>query len=283
MGTTETASERPTVVQYTDPMCTWCWGSEPVVRRLQTVFGDEVRLRYVMGGLVEDFEEFYDPANDISTPAEVAPHWLEASERHGMPVDTTIFETDPAWSTYPASEAFVAARKQDADLAHRYLRRLREAYVTEVRNVNHRSEQVELAREVGLDVEAFTAALDDGTASAAFEADLRRTREAGVRAFPTYDVRGPDGERRLSGFTAFDQLVAALDAVAPSVEQSSPPPVRRFVREYGPVATREVGEVYQLDDGKTRQVLESLVEEGALRRERRGNGVFWDSAYGGER
>jgi putative protein-disulfide isomerase len=272
--TTETAAD-VTVTQYTDPMCTWCWGSEPVVGRLRTVYGDRLDVEYVMGGLVEDFETFYDAANDISEPGHVAPHWQEASEVHGMPVDTDIFEVDPAESTYPASEAFVAARQQDRRLGHRYLRRLREAYATEVRNVNHREEQVALAESVGLDVAEFTAALDDGTARAGFEADLARTREAGVRAFPTYDISGPDGERRRSGFQSAADLEADIHAVAPTLEASSPPPVPRFVDRVGPVATREVATVYDISPGKARQTLASLVDEGTLRRERRGNGVFW--------
>lgn len=37
----------------------------------------------------------------------------------------------------------MAARQQDPDLAGRYLRRLREAFATEARNVNDRDEQVE--------------------------------------------------------------------------------------------------------------------------------------------
>jgi len=109
----------PTITQFTDPTCTWRWGSEPIFRHLETAYGEQVRFRFVVGGLIEDFESFYDPANDISDPGDVAPHWLEASEHHGMPVDTAIFESDPAQSTYPVSVAFVAARTQDRALAHR--------------------------------------------------------------------------------------------------------------------------------------------------------------------
>ncbi|QLG49565.1 DsbA family protein [Natrinema halophilum] len=282
MSPTDTESDRPTITQFTDPMCTWCWGSEPIIRRLRTVFGDQIQVRYVMGGLIEDFEDFYDPANDISEPSEVAPHWVEASEQHGMPVDTEIFESDPAQSTYPASVAFVAARQQDTGLAHRYLRRLREAYTTQARNVNHREEQVQLAASVGLDVDAFTAALDDGTARNAFEDDLARTRTAGVRSFPTYHVSGPGGERRAPGFKSFDDLVSALMTVSTSLEPTSPPPMQDFIDEYGPVATREVAEVYELDDGNARQVLQSLVDDGLLRREPRGNGTFWHANDGGD-
>ncbi|MHB9288852.1 DsbA family protein [Halobacteriales archaeon Cl-PHB] len=273
-------ADRPTITQYTDPMCTWCWGSEPVLRHLRVVYGDQVRFEFVMGGLVEDFDDFNDAANDIGSPSDVGPHWLEASAQHGMPVDVSIFEENPAHSTYPASVAYVAARQQDRRRAHRYLRLLREAYVTEVRNVNERAEQVALAERVGLDVDAFTTALDDGSAQAAFEDDLSRTRAAGVRAFPTYDVTGPDGERRAAGFQSFDALATVLDTVAPGLEQSAPPAMEAFVAAYDPVATQEVLEVYDLAPGKAEQALGALADEGKLRQERRGNGSFWHATGG---
>ena len=27
------------LVQYTDPYCTWCWGTEPILRKVEEVFG----------------------------------------------------------------------------------------------------------------------------------------------------------------------------------------------------------------------------------------------------
>jgi protein-disulfide isomerase-like protein with CxxC motif len=229
-----------------------------------------------MGGLIEDFDEFYDAKNDIAEPGEVAPHWLEASDVHGMPVDTEIFNVDPAYSTYPASIAFVAARQQDEQLANRYLRRLREAYTTQVRNVNNREEQIQLARSVGLDVDELKTALTDGTAQAEFEDDLSRTRAAGIRAFPTYHIDGPGGERRLDGFQMFNDLAETLTTVAPGLEQRSPPGIERFIAEYGPVATQEVAEVYDFDRGKATQTLQALAEDGTLRKDSRGNGLFWN-------
>ncbi|AXG08695.1 DsbA family protein [Haloplanus rubicundus] len=277
-----TADATVTVTQFTDPMCTWCWGSEPILRHLRTAYGDRLDVRFVMGGLIEDFETFYDAANDIADPGDVAPHWLEASERHGMPVDTAIFETDPAQSTYPASVAFAAARQQDRALGHRYLRRLREAYATEVRNVNRRDEQIRLAEAVGLDVDAFTTALSDGSAREAFEADLARTRRADVRAFPTYRIAGLEGERRLAGFQPFADLSDAVETVAPSLSPSSPPPIRTFVDHHAPLATQEVAEVYGMDRAAARQALATLADDGAVRRDPRGNGVFWHATGGAD-
>jgi predicted DsbA family dithiol-disulfide isomerase len=276
----DTDRARPTVTQFTDPMCTWCWGSEPVVRRLRVAFGDRLDVEYVMGGLVEDFDQFYDAGNDVGSPADVAPHWESASEQHGMPVDTSVFEANPPRSTYPASVAFAAARLVDEDRAGRYLRLLREGFATRNRNVNDREAQVSLAEDAGLDTDAFVAALEDGRAREAFEDDLAETRATGVRAFPTYAVSGPAGTETATGFQRFDDLVGLLDAVGADLDPSSPPPVEQFVDEFGPVATQEVAEVYELVPAKARQTLASLADRGRVESERRGDGLFWRTAGG---
>ena len=273
---------RPIVTQFTDLMCTWCWGAEPIVRHLHVAYGDQLRFEYVMGGLVRDFEEFYDAANDISTPAEAAPHWLEASRAHGMPVETRVLKENPPWSTYPANIAFMAARLQDREVAHRYLRRLREAYATEGINVSDRETQIRLTESIGLDTDAFIAALNDGRAREAFEADLDRARSAAVLGFPSYRVAGPSGERLAAGFQSFGALVAHLESVANDLDRSSPPPIREFVIKWGPIATQEVAEVYDLALSKARQVLQSLADNGAVRSEPRGNGFFWHADEGGK-
>ena len=61
------------------------------LRKLETLYGDSVFIRYVMGGLVEDITAFHDAANDIGGDPEesnrqIGSHWLEASARHVMPV-----------------------------------------------------------------------------------------------------------------------------------------------------------------------------------------------------
>ncbi len=53
------------VIEFTDPVCTWCWGSEAVLRKLETRFGEQVKISYIMGGLVQDITSFYDSYNDI--------------------------------------------------------------------------------------------------------------------------------------------------------------------------------------------------------------------------
>ncbi|SDJ21628.1 Predicted dithiol-disulfide isomerase, DsbA family [Halovenus aranensis] len=264
-----------TLTQFTDPFCTWCWGAEPVLRRIQETYGDHVELAFVMGGLVDDFESFADPANGITEPADVAPHWEEATQRHGMPVDASVWYENPPQSSYPACIAYEAAEFQGTAIAHRYLRRLRQAFAAEQRNIGDREVLVELADDVGLDLEQFRAALFGDRARAAFEEDRRYMHEVGARTFPTYRVTTGDDEVQLRGSQPFERLSEVLESAAPGLDRQSPRSLRSFVEEYGPVATREVAEVYQLDDEDARRKLTDLTAAGHLEERARGTGSFW--------
>ena len=138
------------LISYTDPYCTWCWGSEPILRKIKAIYGDQVRLSFVMGGLVENIDTFYDLHNNIGGPQKYeqgAAHWAEASGRHGQPVDNQlIFDLKKDFhSTYPASIAYKAAQMQDRELADKFLRRMREATSAEKMLIHKIEVQVELA------------------------------------------------------------------------------------------------------------------------------------------
>ena len=46
------------IIEFTDPVCIWCCGSEPVLRKLETRFGEQVKISFVMAGLVKDITSF---------------------------------------------------------------------------------------------------------------------------------------------------------------------------------------------------------------------------------
>lgn len=264
-----------TLTQVTDPACTWCWGTEPILRRLEETYRGQMDVEFVMGGLVEDFETFRDPANDVTAPADVAPHWEDAAARHGMPVDAGVWRVDPPQSTHPASEAYQAAKAQDPAAARRYLRRLREAVATERRNIARRDVLVRLADEVGLDVDAFVASMEDGSAREAFREDRAFARRHGATRFPSFRVSANGESRWYRGFQQFDALAAAIEAVAPAVTRRDPRPLGAFLRRRGRVATIEVAETYGMASEEAVEALRSLADDGVLEVERRGTGYLW--------
>jgi predicted DsbA family dithiol-disulfide isomerase len=275
------------LIQYTDPYCTWCWGSEPVMRKIEEVYGDQVRIRYVMGGLVEDTDKFYDPLNRIGGAGmarQVAQHWEEASHRHKMPVDASVFiDLEGEFkSSWPANIAYKAAELQDGKLAKVYLRRLREAAAAEHKFIHLPEVQADIAAEVGLDRERLLADIAGGSAEAEFRKDLDICREEEVSGFPSFAIkRLSDGETLRFDFymssmaleEQFNRL--AGDALEPREFKASADSILAFVGKYGKVAAREVGELFMLAYGDAVERLDRLVEEGKLVKQQAGNGWFY--------
>ncbi|NTU90057.1 MAG: DsbA family protein [Actinobacteria bacterium] len=260
------------IVTYTDPYCTWCWGSEPMLRHLQEAYGDRLTIRVVMGGLVEDYSSFRDPMNDIgggnNSIQPIADHWVEASRRHGMPVNTAEFLKTPFKSTWPSNIAFEAAKLQDEKLASRYLRRLREAAATESQNLGEPEVLADLASEVGLDRNRFLSDFK-GQAEDEFARDRLECAQRDVQGFPTFLVSVDGKERLARGFRTFNQTVSLIDLLAgEAVERLKPEfsdlDVFDFVEKYGSAAIREVSEVFEVSDAQAMDALDRLVAGGSL-------------------
>jgi len=260
------------IASYTDPYCTWCWGSEPVVRHLQKAYGDQLTVRYVMGGLVEDFSNFHDPMNGIggenNSIQPIADHWIEASARHGMPVNTAGLLQTPFRSTWPSNIAYEAAKLQSEKVANRYLRRLREAAATESWDLGDPEVLADLAQGVGLDRKRFLTDFN-GQAEDEFARDRWECSRRDVRGFPTFLVTVDGKERLARGYRTYEQMVGLIDLLASEhVERRRPEftdlGVLDFVEEYGSAAVREVSEVFSVSHAQAAAALDRLVDAASL-------------------
>jgi predicted DsbA family dithiol-disulfide isomerase len=219
------------IIEYTDPYCTWCWGSEPVLRKLLYVYGDQIIVNYRMGGLVRGIREFYDPLNEIGGEywyLQVAAHWEDASRRHGMPVDSSVFYEikDSFTSTYPANIAVKAAELQDRELAKKYLRRLREGAAAERLHIHLPEVQAQLAREVGLDADRLLEDIRSGRAESEFLKDLKECRSMGITGFPTFLVKNLRNGRSalVHGYRRYHYFEGLLEELAGDMLRGREPP-----------------------------------------------------------
>lgn len=277
------------ILAFTDPVCTWCWGSEPQLRRLQVWYGDRIRIVPVMGGLVEDIRAFYDSANDIGgdpeqSNAQIARHWLEASQRHGMPVEIEGFRlfSKDVMSTYPQNIAYEAVKLCAPELAARYLRRIREASAAEARETGKRSVLIELACEVGVDVASFIERLEDGSAERAFAADREFIRRTRTRGFPTFLLRWNEGELLLRGYQTFRQFQAVITTLTGAALVGTAPAktaeaILDFLRTTGRAAEVELREVFDLTGAELVGLLGSTDLKRLIRHVPAGNGGFWEA------
>ncbi len=273
------------IVSYTDPYCTWCWGSEPIFRKIEQVYGEQVDINYVMGGLVKDIHDFYDSANNIGGAnyyKQVAEHWYDASTRHGMPVDEKIwYETAGEFtSTFPANIAFKAAELQDKQRAKKFLRKMREGIAAERRKIHRIEIQGEMIREVGLDEGKFIAAIESKEAEKAFYNDLEKASNKGVRGFPTFLIRAKKGEevflRGYQPYKRFEKVIQQFaEDVKPQELKVTEENILEVFEHYEHVTRRELEEIFAMTEVEAQEWLETLKSEEAITEKKVGNGFFY--------
>lgn len=217
-GGLEPITFRPTpkvdVYYVTDPICSHCWALEPTLRRFTEEYGRHLDVKTVMGGLLPGWNGFADRANGIGNPADVAGHWREVGDASRMPIDGSVWLRDPLSSSYPPSRVYVVIREKDAQLAQRFLRRMREALFAFDRNIADPAVLAELVDGLGLDGKAVVAEADSERGQELLERDIALARGLGVRGFPTLVFVNDEGQGvKVSGVRALGSYVQALESV----------------------------------------------------------------------
>lgn len=280
------------IIEFTDPVCTWCWGSEPILRKLETRYSNDVKIGFVMGGLVKDMNDFQDEfngiggENDLSTVNEqIASHWIKASERHKMPVETKGFSlfTKDHTSTYPSNIAYKAAQFQGEEIAHHFLRRIREAAATEAKQVNRLDVLKELASSVGLDEQQWLIDMENGRAEKEFEKDLALCQQFQIYAFPSYLVKDETGKGiLLRGFQSYETFQQAIHQLSDgkiketsrNSQQSLEERVKELILKYESITLFELTYILKCSEQELSPALERLISENMINQTAVGNGYF---------
>ncbi|MFD7130944.1 DsbA family protein [Streptomyces sp. NPDC059894] len=229
------------VVEYTDPLCPWAWGSEPVFRLLRAALADRVRWRRVFCVL---FDHDDDPPPDPAAETAWYARYVEDITAHTRSPRAVRLDRVAA-SSWPASLVAKAAERQGADVAERVLRRLRETVfvlgdpadtpasaLAAVRGVpgldpvrlaadaaspavleQVRADRAEARRPVADVLAAQSGSPHAGTA--------KETADGHRYALPTLLVRTPTAHRAVPGWRTYEEYAAAVDGLCPG--SLSPP------------------------------------------------------------
>lgn len=245
----EDEKQEAQIVVHSDPWDSVGWGIYPVRLQLMEEYGDQVQ-----------FDDRLVPIREFDSPQEMEYHWGKWAPRHGMPVNTDIWTDDPPESTELANHAFAAAREQSISHAKRFMRRLKQAAIVEGTNIEDRDTLLELAQNVGLDTIQLEEDWDDV---------LVRTN--------VHEAETPKCAIHVDGETIIQSgLVTINDVKTPlkraGLEADDPQPVYGFVDEHGPVALKEVRQVYGYDEG---EALEELQTTEGVEPVKYGDTTFW--------
>lgn len=163
-------------------MCSWCWAFRPALESLNANLPDHLHLEYLLGGLAKDTD---DPMSD-DLCQQIQNHWHTIQTR----VPETKFnfnfwkKCQPRRSTYPACRAVLIAKTQDIQFQEPMILAIQHAYYLQARNPSDTETLLELAEEIGLDIDRFSSDLHSDETKILLKREITFARQIGGNAFP---------------------------------------------------------------------------------------------------
>lgn len=192
-----------------DPMCSWCWGFDPVLARLDDRYTFPVRT--IVGGL--------RPGPDAETLDDrmrryLLHHWEQVAQRTGQPFDDRQLDRERwVYDTEMGARAVVTMRDMAPERTREFFSRLQRAFYAEVIDITDADVYPALLEEYDVDTEDFMKRLVDESSKQAAWADFSEARRYGIGGFPTLLVRtGEELAIVCRGYAPYEGLEPALTA-----------------------------------------------------------------------
>ncbi len=169
---------------YSDVLCPWCYNGAVRLEKIKQEYGDRLEITwksFLLRPYAEpkSFEAFKQYTESWGRPA---------SQPDAGEFRVWSTQEPPPSHSVPPNLAVKAAAAQGA--LERYHIPLMRAYFYENRNITNATALIEVAREQGLDVERFIAALRDETVGKAVARDHAEALELGVSGVPCLVLDG---------------------------------------------------------------------------------------------
>ncbi len=267
------------ITEFTDPACPFAWSAEPSRRRLEWLFGGQLEWHPRMVGLASSPEQYTDKG---FTPERLSASLRSLSERHHMPMDTSLRPRMSA--TLPACHAVIATRLNEPERERALLRRLRvRHFAGEL--LDERSTLDAAAADAGIAPGELSEWMGDPASEAALAEDLDLTRHPSREAValkhklaawaegwrytcPSYEiVRAADGARvSVPGFQPLAAYEVAVANLLPAAERRGDPGSVEEVLAWAgePLATAEVAAVCAIELEQAREELGRVAHETHL-------------------
>jgi putative protein-disulfide isomerase len=205
----------PHLVYFADPMCSWCWGFASVMAAVRGVWGDELPVRLVMGGLRPGTTEPMSEAAKV----ELRGHWRHVTEASGQPFGPSgLDQPGFVYDTDPAARAVVLMRREAPERALDFLHAVQHAFYAGGVDVTDPAALGALAADFGRNPSAFAADLGTDPVREETWRDYGVSRGAGVSGFPTLIMGRQDDGTYLAIARGFQPASIVLPAIASQLQ-----------------------------------------------------------------
>ena len=207
-------ADLPELLYLQDPLCGWCYGMSPVIKRVQQEFAGRVKVSVLCGGMVkgedvgplaESWDDLQNTLRDVETVAGIsfgAAFWALGE------AGTYVFDSKPP------SRAITAFRQLTPDPARAiaFVHAVQTALFRYGQDLNDPATYDALLLPFGVAAAEFRRRWVAPETARATQQEFAAAARIGVAGFPTAVVRiGAQGYVLARGYQPYEQLRAGLE------------------------------------------------------------------------
>ncbi|ALI99920.1 DsbA family protein [Rufibacter tibetensis] len=200
--------ENPLLLYVTDPMCAWCYGFTPVVRRLKALWYGRLSVQVLVGGLNPYAQDALAPADKDK----LAVNWHRSQRKSNLPFDYSFFlQRDTIYDTEPACRALLTVRHLRPGLSLEVLRALHSAFFADGLDISDPHVLVEVLRPFGIPENLFLAVFETDEIYHQTQEEFQMVTQMGATTLPSVYLDHAQGPRLISrGFCELPELEERL-------------------------------------------------------------------------
>ena len=198
-----------------DPMCSWCWGISPTVAAVEVFCEAEgIEFSITMGGLRAGGGDPWNAAFKDFLRNE----WQHIAQATGQPFGFTLldaahfdYDTEPACRAVATVKLLQARNHLPNSVVLKFFSAIQHKFYAEGQDPGAVDFYASICTSLALDFDEFRALFNSPEASQAVQQEFIRSRQWGVRSFPTLLLEHDGKIKPLAeGFVTAEQVLSRL-------------------------------------------------------------------------
>jgi putative protein-disulfide isomerase len=200
--------DRPLIIYINDPLCSWCYGFAPEIKKIREKYLQHADFRMIVGGLRPDGDK---PLSDEMREF-LRIHWEEIHQRTGQAFSFDILKSDFIYNTEPPCRAVVTMRKLKPEKEFDFYLEVQKAFYSENKNIHDPETYAAIAARLGENGEEFKKLFSSEEIKKETLNDFSLSESLGVYGYPAVLVKKRDKIKAITkGYDTFKRLEKKLD------------------------------------------------------------------------
>ena len=205
---------KDTIYYVYDPLCSWCYGFSPVIKKIKNAYKDQFDFKVISGGMQSG--ERKQPVSAIRDYLKAA--YKNVTEKTGVEFGekfmTVLEEGSRMLDSIPPSIALSIVKDLKPEEALNFAASIQEAIYYDGFNWNSVKEYLPYLKQYDIDPEDFKRKFEDPIYKEKTLEDFKLAANFGVTGFPSVILKKEDKYYLIAqGFVPFEKLNATVEQI----------------------------------------------------------------------